>query len=121
MDLAPSEVSDKDATSIDALVDAALASVQDTEIAASMQKYRIAPRREMRLWEYGLPDEAYPCWIVLENRELNTAIAYCQPGSVPFDPWGLLALTGERLGMGDDTACYPSLEEAFRASWMSEP
>jgi len=72
----------------------------------------VSTRCERRLWSYD--DSEYPCWIVLEDKVSNVGVAYCEHGFGPKAPWGLLGLTDNHLHMGDDSAWFPSLEQAVR-------
>lgn len=100
------------ASAVDALVDAQLAAIADPAVLGLVERLRIVPRQEVRPWDYGEPHE-YPCWIVLEHRSSDTAIAYCAHGFGPRAPWGLLFLT-RHLSMGMDSAWFSSLEDAVR-------
>jgi hypothetical protein len=106
------------ASVVDALVDAQLAAITDPAVLPFVARLRVAPRQEVRTWDYGEPHE-YPCWIVVEHRPSNTAIAYCAQGFGPRAPWGLLFLTGRR-SMGMDSGWFSSLEEAMRDSFAME-
>ncbi|CAG0933531.1 hypothetical protein TFLX_03094 [Thermoflexales bacterium] len=66
----------------------------------------------------GKKGQTYPCWIVLEHKESNTGIAYCDYGFGPKDPWGLVFLSGDSMGM--DSGWFSSLEDAFRESMARE-
>ena len=106
------------ASGVDALVDAQLAALADPALLSLIARLRVAPRKEIRPWDYGNPHE-YPCWIVLEHRSSDTAIAYCAHGFGPRAPWGLLFLT-RHLNMGMDSGWFSSLEEAVRDSFAME-
>ena len=82
----------------------------------------VTPRVEDRGWDYGAEDQRYPCWIVMEHHQSNTAIAYCEYGFGPKCPWGLLFISGPHMGIGMDAAWYLRLEDAFRESmaWEGE-
>jgi hypothetical protein len=53
---------------------------------------------------------------VLEHTESNTGIAYSEGGFGPHDPWGLVSLSGDHMGVGMDASWYTTLESAMRAS-----
>ena len=106
------------ASAVDALVDAQLAAIADPAISSLVARLRVAPRQEVRPWDYGEPHE-YPCWIVLEHLSSGTAIAYCAQGFGPREPWGLLFLT-RHLSMGMDSAWFSSLEEAVHDNFAME-
>jgi hypothetical protein len=52
---------------VDALVDAQLAAIADPALLSLIARLRVAPRREVRPWDYGEPHE-YPCWIEVVPR-----------------------------------------------------
>lgn len=106
------------ASVVDAFVDAQLAAIADTAVLSLVARLRVAPREEVRPWDYGEPHE-YPCWIVLEHHPSDTAVAYCAQGFGPRAPWGLLFLT-RHLSMGMDSGWFSSLEEAVRESFAME-
>lgn len=106
-----------DAAAVDVLLDHALARIVQPDLAALIRSRRIAPRMEMRSWDYGAADQEYPCWIVLEHRTSNTAIAYCELGFGPKNPWGLLFLNGPCLSMGMNSGWYDEMEGAVRELW----
>jgi len=105
-----------EATEIERLVHLELDRIADKDLVAAIVPLLVAPRLEDRGWDYGAPDQTYPCWIVLEHAPSNTAIAYCVQGFGPGCPWGLLFLRGEHLSMGMDSGWFTFLEDAFRGS-----
>jgi hypothetical protein len=105
-----------DASAVSALVDAELSGITDPAVAALIQQLRIPPRVEARPWDYSGPGQ-YPCWFVLEDRDVNIGVAYCEHGFGPKAPWGLLWLTGRHQSMGDDSGWFISLENAVRDGW----
>ena len=74
-------------TEIDALVEAAIATIGDPRVCALVQRLRVPARCELRPWDYGSPGEVHACWIILEDPESNTAIAYSDDGFGPKLPW----------------------------------
>jgi hypothetical protein len=107
---------------IDTLVAEQFARISQPDVVKSLRPLLVKPRCEQRPWDYGTPDQTYPCWIVAEHRPSNTAIAFCESGFGPSCPWGLLFLNGPHLNMGMDSQWFISLEEAFRDSmaWEGE-
>jgi hypothetical protein len=101
-----------DAANIQRLFDEQVARIVDPTVSALVQRWRVAPRCELRLWSYAAVN--LPCWLVLEDKELNVGVAYCEHGFGPKCPWGLLRLTGHRVHMGDDSQWFPTLEQAVR-------
>src|SRR3954470_558541 len=110
------------AADIVALVAQQLGRICQPELARAIHPLLVPPRCEPRPWDYGEPNQTYPCWIVVEHRPSNTAIAFCESGFGPSYPWGLLFLSGPYLNMGMDSQWFISLEEAFRDSraWDGE-
>jgi hypothetical protein len=53
---------------------------------------------------------------VLEHPPSNTGIAYSPQGFGPSDPWGLVSLSGDHMGIGMDSGWFPTLESAMRDS-----
>ncbi len=107
---------------IQTMVDAELSRIVDADLLRAMKPLLVAPRCESREWDYGVPGQTLPCWIVLEHVSTNTCIAYCEYGFGPSSPWGLLFITGQYLSMGMDSGWYAKLEDAFRESmaWEGE-
>ena len=110
------------AADIEALVAQQLGRISQPELARAIRPFLVQPRCEPRPWDYGEPNQTYPCWIVAEHRPSNTAIAFCESGFGPSYPWGLLFLSGPHLNMGMDSQWFKSLQEAFRDSmaWGGE-
>jgi hypothetical protein len=102
---------------ISALVEAQLARVSQPKSAALIRSLLVSPRCELRPWDYGDPDEKYPCWILAEHVPSATGFAYCEQGFGPRSPWGLLWISGEHLNMGMDSSWFESLEDAVRDSF----
>ena len=100
------------AGAVQQLFDAEVGRISDPTISALIQQWRVSPRCELRPWSYDQVD--YPCWLVLEDKDSNVGIAYCEHGFGPKCPWGLLWLTGDYRHMGDDSAWFPTLERAVR-------
>jgi len=103
-------------------IDAELVRIIDSEVLGAMKPLLVAPRFEMRGWNYGEPGQEFPCWVVLDHLPTNTCIAYCEHGFGPSSPWGLLFIAGDYLSMGMDSGWYSNLEDAFRESmaWDGE-
>jgi len=101
------------------LVRAELARIEDTETKTRILSLLVTPYPSGRGWDYGKPGETFVCWMVLEHRESNVGIAYCDQGFGPKCPWGLLSLEGPHMSMGMDCGWYPTLEGAFLESSAS--
>ncbi len=102
------------ATTLLKIVSAELAALNDARITEHVRSLLVPPVPVVRAWDYGTPDEAYPCWSVLEHKRSNTGIAYCESGFGPSDPWGLVFLNGtEYMSIGMDAAWYPRFLDAY--------
>lgn len=110
------------ARDITALVEAELAQITPPALVARIRALLVPPRCEERPWDYGSIDQTYPCWIVAEHPESNTAFAYCAHGFGPSSPWGLLAISGLHNTMGMDSEWFTFLEDCVRrsAAWEGE-
>jgi hypothetical protein len=103
-----------DAVSINALIDRELQKLSDRRVVDHVRSLLITPRVETRAWDYGKPDDAYPCWIVLAHKRSNTGIAYSEFGFGPANPWGLLFLEGsEHMSMGMDSGWFVHFLDAY--------
>jgi hypothetical protein len=104
------------AQDVDRLVQGELGRISEPALVNAIAPFLVTPRLEDRAWDYGSPDQTYPCWIVLEHPPSKTGIAYCAEGFGPANPWGLLFLSGQHLSTGMDSGWYMTLEDAFRQS-----
>ncbi|HUO60496.1 MAG TPA: hypothetical protein VMU24_07485, partial [Candidatus Acidoferrales bacterium] len=102
------------AEQISALVNAELAHITDNVLLSRIRDLLVAPYPVERDWDYGRAGEKFTCWTVLEHRASNTGIAYCAHGFGPVDPWGLVFLYGEHMGIGMDSGWFSTLESAMR-------
>lgn len=111
-----------DRANISHLVEQEIAKISQAELIETIRKYVVTPRCENRPWNYGEPNQTFPCWIVMEDRNQNAAVAYCEEGFGPHDPWGLLFVDGPHLSMGMDSGWFSNLEDGVRASvlWTGE-
>lgn len=96
------------------LAERELQRISQPELVSLIQQLRVEPRCELREWDYGELGEAYPCWIVLEHKDSNTGVAYCEQGFGPATPWGILFLSGPHMSIGADFSWFVSLEDAVR-------
>ena len=96
--------------------------IDQPELVACIEHHLVPPRLENRAWDYGAEGQTFPCWICLEDGPSNTAIAYCEQGFGPADPWGLIFIDGEHTSMGMDSGWFLTLEDAVRDSmfWNGE-
>ena len=102
------------------LVREALARISDVALLNRMRTLLVTPYPVERDWYYGLPGEHFTCWTVLEHPSSGTGIAYCPFGFGPSDPWGLVFLAGDTMGIGIDSEWFPTLESAMRGGMMWE-
>jgi hypothetical protein len=105
---------------VERLVGDQIARITQPELLLLIESLRVPPRCELRAWDYGRRGDAYPCWIVLEHRASNTAVAYCVRGFGPSYPWGLLFMDGPHMSMGMDSGWFTTLEDAVRESMAWE-
>lgn len=105
-----------DAATVSQLVEEQIALIEQPELAEAIRSSLVLPRLENREWDYGEEGQTYPCWIVVEHKESNTGIAYCEQGFGPSSPWGLLFLEGSRRNMGMDAAWFRFLGDAVQES-----
>lgn len=87
----------------------------------------VEPRMETREWDYGVPGERFPYWVVAESPEEGVLLVYCEQGFGPEMPWGWL-FTGDpefaTLGMDSQWEWY--LEAAlirsrlWRGRWAQD-
>lgn len=108
------------AASVTDLLEAELSGLGDRRVVQHIRSLLVTPRVEMRAWDYGEPDQEFPCWIVLEHAASNTGIAYCEFGFGPSFPWGLLFLEGtEHMSMGMDSGWFDYFVETYFESKAS--
>ena len=109
-------------TDLEKLIEEEINKISQEELVSTIQDHKVAIRVENREWDYSNTYKEYPCYIVLEDKKSNTAIAYCENGFGPAYPWGLLFIEGEYMSMGMDANWFCSLEEAVRDSkfWEGE-
>jgi hypothetical protein len=99
-----------------------LAKIADARVRDRIRSFLVSPYAVDGEWDYGKPGQTYICWIVLEHRESETGIAYCEEGFGPAMPWGLMWLAGShRHRIGMDSGWYDALEDVFRESRAWEP
>jgi hypothetical protein len=106
----------KTADDIRGIVETEIAKISQPDLVALIRKLAAPIRCEQRGWDYGKPNEEYPCWIFAEHPESNTAFAYTEHGFGPSSPWGLLFIKGPPMSMGMDSGWFVSLEDLFRES-----
>ena len=101
---------------IEKLVEKELQGITQTDLTETIRAHMVPVRVENREWDYSDSYTEFPCYIVLEDKKSNTAVAYCEKGFGPAYPWGLIFIEGEIMSIGMDSAWFASLEEAVRDS-----
>jgi hypothetical protein len=112
------------ATEVTSLVEKQLALIEVARVQERIRRFLVSPYPVAGSWDYGKEDQTYVCWIVLEHRESESGIAYCEEGFGPAMPWGLMWLKGShRYRIGMDSGWFDSLVDAFREScaWEEPP
>jgi hypothetical protein len=105
---------------IEKLVAEQIARISQKDLAGTIRSLLVSPRLEQRPWDYGAPDQTYPCWIVAEHKPSNTAFAFCESGFGPKCPWGVIFISGPHPSIGADYSWYTTLEDAVRESFAWE-
>ena len=105
-----------DLNHVRALVADQLAMVRNPEIRLALQAVLVDPVPEQRIWDYGEPGERFTCWLIARSPTCRVGIAYCAQGFGPRSPWGLVFIDDDAIGQ--DAGWFPTLEEAFRDSWL---
>jgi len=106
---------------VEELVSAELARITQPELLARIKELLVPVRCELVGWDYGEPEQAFPCWIVAYDPEANLAFAYTEHGFGPAYPWGMF-WPGPNQSMGQDNCWYLTLEDVVRESisWEGE-
>lgn len=111
-----------DAKRLSGLVERELEAIADPRVRDRVRSLLVEPRPILRDWDYGEPGQQYVCWNVVEDlARSKVAIAYCEQGFGPANPWGLV-WTGDDGGegaIGMDSAWFLTLEEAVHDSVAS--
>ena len=101
------------AEKIQSLVEIELRSLSDDRLAARIRSLLVEPRIKLLEWDYGEPEQTYPCWSVLNHKERNVGIVYSEFGFGPERPWGLVWLSGAHTGIGMDSGWFDTFIDAF--------
>jgi hypothetical protein len=109
-----------DASELAAVVERELQRITDTKLVGRIRELMVPPYPVEREWQYGVVNEHYTCWTVLEHRASNSGIAFCNKGFGPSYPWGLVFLDGPHSDIGMDSGWFASLEDAMRESMAWE-
>ena len=98
------------------LVDAAISSIRDTELAAKIPPLLRTAVRQTLHWEYGA-NETFDAWRFADLGERDVWAAYCADGHGALgNPWGLIFLHSESFG--PDFSWYPQLGDLFE-EWFA--
>ena len=109
----PADNSSVTANTVTTLIEHELDKVSDRRVLDHVRSLLIPPQLQMRPWDYGAADDAYPCWLAFADRPSNTGIAYCEFGFGPTRPWGLLSLEGNAMSMGMDSGWFAHFLDAY--------
>ena len=74
----------KQAVDIEKLVTQEIERISQQDLVDTIRRLLVPVRSEARGWDYGEPDQTYPCWIVAEHRPSNTALRIASLASVPI-------------------------------------
>jgi hypothetical protein len=105
-----------------AMIEAELVVAADPGLGIEVRKWLVEPYSVRLNWDYGLPGEQFPGWVVFAHgAESETAIAYCDRGFGPSCPWGLTSSKEVNGGrpIGSDSGWFPTFVEAFTDSWAA--
>jgi hypothetical protein len=72
---------------ISALFEHEVELIVDAKLKARIRELSVVPYLVERSWDYGTPGQQFSCWIVVEHRESNTGVAFCDVGFGPAYPW----------------------------------
>jgi hypothetical protein len=111
-------VPDRTAEEIRLLVEDAVRKIGDSIIVGGLRTFLIAPRAEMRTWDWQEPYARYSVWVVAESSQYDYGIAFSDYGFAPERPWGLVFSSHDNFDA--DYCWYPSLEEAYKESRLIE-
>lgn len=99
-----------DVDDIRRLVHAELAKVGDAARRDALIAVLVSPQPLSLKWGYGKPGEKYECWLVGLSPNGNTRLLYCEKGFGPSDPWGIVGVSDDWMGM--DCQWHVGLEHA---------
>jgi len=73
-----------DAYALKNLVERELQNLSDVRVLSHIRGFLVEPNAFLLHWDYGVPGQQFPCWVVLADPKSNGAIAYCEYG---FERW----------------------------------
>lgn len=95
------------------LLENEMAVIDNSDLQARVKALLIEPVFMRCAWDYGAPDETYPCWKVVGEPAVDTVgIIYCEQGFGPTCPWGLIWMNEAVPSMGKDSGWFRSFREA---------
>jgi len=94
-----------------------LSGLTDNRLITQLSESLVEPTRIYRGWDYGEPDQQYPCWTIFAHARSDTGIAYCEYGFGPQFPWGLVSATDNEISMGMDSEWFKSFLTAYLDSF----
>jgi hypothetical protein len=101
-----------DALRLKGLIEKELGSVRDARVVGHIRWLLVEPCLALRDWDYGQPNQRFPCWTVLDDPAgSGGGIAYSEHGFGPRCPWGLFA--NAQASMGMDSGWFSSFLEAY--------
>ncbi|MGY3265542.1 hypothetical protein ACVWZN_001615 [Lysobacter sp. HA35] len=100
---------------VEALVARELERIAQPDLVTRIRELLVPVHCERVGWDYGDPEQTYPCWVVAYDPETSLAFPYSEHGFGPEYPWGMF-WRGPRQSMGTDDCWYLSLEDVFRES-----
>jgi hypothetical protein len=111
-------VRDRTAEEIRFLVENEVRKIASRDIDEGIKTFLVAPRLELRTWEWQKPLIDYPVWVVAESSRNDYGIAFSDYGFAPEHPWGLVFLSASNFDA--DYCWYPALEKAYEESRLIE-
>jgi hypothetical protein len=108
-----------DAKTLKHLIETELARVSDDRVLTHVRAMLVEPYAVLLKWDYGEPDQRYPCWMVLSDPGSGAEIAYSEFGFGPRCPWGLVGSKPGMDHMGMDSGWFTTFLDAFFESSTS--
>jgi hypothetical protein len=98
------------AAEVSRLVECELASIDDPSRREALRALLSQPIAVDLGWGYGKPGERHQCWVVGHSRDGSQRLVYCDKGFGPSDPWGIVGVSEDWMGM--DCQWHVGLEHA---------
>ena len=93
--------------------------IEKKELKEKIENFLVDPTLYHAIWDYNEKQDKYPCWLIIKSEKDDTGIIYSEYG-FSFGNWGLLKLSDQPFHFGPDFNWFPTLEEAFLNSWMTD-